>query len=251
MADQSEFPESQRDAIEAALQATGAAGVVALIAQFGTIAERRALYGLARKVLLKQTPVSLDTIITVAQAAIADLIAESAQQADADAANALKDGANIFSYNLSADLAPCWPGDDVVRETRHYEVGLAAAQDCLKWRHELHKGPWPFSIAWWAVGVHQLGLGNNAAAIEGFLQSYHHAELVVAGSEADPNTDFGCLVAEGYLGLAEEAAGVVGGAERYAAAIAKFEAVAAGEPGEAVDDAKFGISQLQTMKFRL
>ena len=251
MTDEIKFPETERAAIVGALDAVGAPGILAFIRKFASIDERKALYGLARRVLQAQLPIDLDAVQAVAEAGIADISAEAEKIEDTAAANALKDAANVLSYNFSADMAPCWPKDDTKREKRHLEAGLAAAKNCLKWRHELQKGPWPFSVAYWAQGVHQLALGSYAEAIESFQHSYHHAELVAAGAGADADRDFGCLTALGYLGLAEEAAGNPAGAARYADVLKKFRAIASGEPGEAADDAAFGIAQLETMKSRL
>ncbi len=245
------FPDTQLDAIREAFERGGAEGVIVFISQFETIDERKALYGAARRVILKRGEQNLDTVVTLIQKAIADCISASEAEPDPQLAAKIKDTANIFSYNLSADMAECWPEDHNPRSPHHFEIGLAAAEDCLRWRHELKKGPWPFSIAWWAKGVHQLSLGRAAEAVESFHQSYHHAELVAVGAQKDAATDFGCVLAIGYLSLAKIAAGDPAGAAEFESACDTFRTVAAGEPGEAADDAEFGLAQLETMHDRL
>ena len=73
---------------------------------------------------------------------------------DDQAREGLLQGASILSYNLSADLADCWPGDEKERTRAHFEAGLAAAKDCVRWREELQNPPGTLSMAWWAKGMH-------------------------------------------------------------------------------------------------
>ena len=94
---------------------------------------------------------SLDTRLELARLAMADALEleAAARPRDAGQADQLLDQANIWSFNLAADLAECWPGDDEPREDRHREAGLAAALDCLQWRRQLRKGnpnPTPFRL---------------------------------------------------------------------------------------------------------
>jgi hypothetical protein len=80
--------------------------------------------------------------------------------------------ANVLAYNLAADLAPCWPGDEMVREVHHSEVGVDLADNCLQWRVELGKGPDAFAIAHWVRGVHLLALECVEDAVEAFGESF-------------------------------------------------------------------------------
>jgi hypothetical protein len=80
----------------------------------------------------------------------------------------LKDTGNIFSYNLLADLADCWPDDDLPRERHHFEEGLRAAEDCIRWREELGKPNDRKAMAWWGKGAHLLSLDRANEAVDAF-----------------------------------------------------------------------------------
>jgi len=251
MSEDAAFPDRHVGDIKLAYADEKVDGIIKFIIGFKTLDERRALYGLARRTLARAETSDLDSITAIAQAAIAECIAAAETESDPELANKLIDAANVFSYNLSADMAECWPEDHTPRSTRHFETGLLAANDCLRWRHQLKKGPWPFSIAWWAKGTHELSLGLAAEAVESFQQEYHHAELVAAGDKKDPGVDFGCLVAQGYLALAQIAAGNAAGEELFAKICTTFQAVKDNSEGEAAEDAQFGLDQIQTMRARL
>jgi len=74
---------------------------------------------------------------------------------------------------------------------------------------------------------------------------------VAAGDKKDPGVDFGCLVAQGYLALAQIAAGNAAGEELFAKICTTFQAVKDNSEGEAAEDAQFGLDQIQTMRARL
>jgi hypothetical protein len=122
----------------------------------------------------------------------------------------------------------------------------------LCWRNELKKGPWSFSVAWWAKGAHELSLGRAADAVESFRESRRFSEAVLAEKEEKqyPNTDFGCVLANGYLGLALTAAGDSTGMAMFEQACDAFNTLIP-VGGEVGDDAKFGLEQIQTMQQRI
>lgn len=255
MDEELKFPDTHLVEIKSSYDERKAHGVIEFIGSFETIDERRALFGLARRTICRQENTDLDSLVAIAQAGIADCMraADTAKSAgDADAAYKLKDAANIFSYNLSADMAECWPQDSIPRTVRHFEIGLSASEDCLRWRHELNKGPWPFSIAWWAKGAHELSLGRPFEAVESFRKEKRYAELVLAEKDEklDPNSDFGCVIADGYLGLALTAAGDPTGIGIFQHACDAFTALIP-TGGDVGDDAKFGLEQVQTMRERI
>jgi len=235
-----------------AAEADGCAGIVEYIDGFDDDLERRVLYMFARQGLgSKDWPGrSLDLLIEVADAGMAELIRQAEAAPDKETRNKRVDGANVISFNLAADLADCWPGDDTPHEQRHFERGLKAAEDCLKWREMLGKPAGPFSMAYWVHGMHALSLGDTQTAISSFDSSLEYAREVAAdagaSTELAADSTFGVLLEAGYLGLAQWKAGEAGGQELYDRAIAAFTAQLADEDKQ--EDARFGIDQLETVK---
>lgn len=217
--------------------------------------QRRGLFSLASgKLSREEWPGrSLDSTIEIARAAIAEGVRQAEAETDPIEAGKRTDFANVLSYNLSADLADCWPNDERPREKRHFEAGLAAAEDCLRWREQLGKGPFPFSIAWWAHGMHALSLGDAARATESFEKSLHAAQEVARGDEratdAGADATFGVNLGVGYLGLARMRAGDPEGQTMFDSALAGFAAQKESHPEEELD-ADFGVSQLHTAELR-
>ena len=135
MAEELQFPDTHLEEMKAKYDQGKAQSVIEFIGRFPTIDERKALYSLAQRTFGRTDKPELDSLIAIVRAGIADLLGAAASARDAtniEAANRLTDAANAFSYNLSADLAECWPGDDSPRLLHHFEAGLAAAQDCLR-----------------------------------------------------------------------------------------------------------------------
>jgi len=57
---------------------------------------------------------------------------------DDQAREGLLQGASILSYNLSADLADCWPGDTLERTRAHFEAGRQRYQKaCDRFKAQL------------------------------------------------------------------------------------------------------------------
>src|SRR5690606_10357253 len=151
------------------------------------------------------------------------------------------DLANVIAYNASAAVADCWE-PRLPLERRHFEAGLALADRCLAWREALGKGPWPFSIAWWAKGMHLLSLDRPVEAAGAFERAVAYArEHAIAEGHADPELHdaFGIALSEGYRGVAEARAGLADGMARYEAACAAFARMIDR------DDADFGLAQLR------
>ncbi len=245
MIDAATFPACCWEDIKNRIEDRGPEAVLAFAAGFDDPARRRRLLAFAQSALAQRewAGKNLDGYLVVARAAIEEALAQSRSAAGAEA-DSLLDLANVLSYNLAADLAPCWPGDDVPRERRHLEAGLAASEDCLRWRAALGKGPRPFSIAHWAKGAHLLALGRAGEAVPEFA-----AALEAARRAGEPSTYLVDL-SEGWLGLAERAAGVPGGRERLDRAVQAF-ARAASAGGEAGEEAAGGLEQLRTAEARL
>jgi len=202
-----EFPESLWDElVERA--ARGGDAVRDRLAALPGDEHRRAAYAFAANALAMRDwkGKSLDVIVAVSDAAIAEGVRQSARAATDDDRRACTDWANVQSYNLAANLADCWSGDELPRARPHFERGLRAADDCLRWRRELAKGPGPFSMAHWAEGYHALALGDRDRAVAGFRESLRQAELAAtaAGCAAtlDSASTFAVVLGHGYLGLA-------------------------------------------------
>jgi tetratricopeptide (TPR) repeat protein len=248
-----EFPEVHWDEMRALMEKQGPEAVIEFIAPFPDDEQRRKLFSFARFAFAMREweGKNLDAVLAVANAGIEEGLRQAEAAASAEEAAKLTDYANVLSYNLSADLAECWPGDTLPRERRHFEAGLKAAEDCLHWREELGKGPGPFAMAYWAKGMHQLSLGDVAGAKESFQKSYD-ANVEVAReegtpAEVSPEAGFGLILADGYLGLAEWAGGDAAGQSRYEDAIAAFRAGAEKYPDKK-EDFQFGLDQLEWVK---
>jgi len=250
---QAEFPEVHWDEMRSLMEKEGPDAVVAFVAGFDDAEQRRKLFSFARFgfAMNEWEGKNLDAVVAVAGAGIAEGLRQAEAATSAEEAAKLVDYANVMSYHLSADLAECWPGDTLPRDKRHLEAGLKAAEDCIRWREELGKGPEPFGMAYWARGMHQLSLGDAKGAIESFRTSLDYnveaAKEAGEATEASPEAGFGLILAEGYLGLALWAAGDEDGKGRYDAAIAAFRTGAEEFPDKK-DDFQFGADQLEWLK---
>ncbi|MEZ5337376.1 MAG: hypothetical protein R3F46_03850 [bacterium] len=187
---QQDFFRQHWPALRQKLESGGAAAAVAWIDfSFQDELERRVLFLFARQgmVMGEWAGRSLDHCIEFADAAIAECLSQSARAADEETRNRRLDSANVASYNLAADLAWCW-GDDFPRAQRHYERGLKAAQDSLKWRRQLGKPAWPQSMACWAEGVHRMALADGQGAVQALQRALDLAvqDAAVQGLEAEP-----------------------------------------------------------------
>jgi len=247
-----EFPENRWDEMRTRMETGGVAAVADFVAGFND-EERRKLYSFAQRAFYGREweGKSFDGYIEIVNAGIAEGIRQAEAASDPEDSAKLLDFANVLSYNLSADLAECWPGDTVPRERRHFEAGLKAAEDCLRWREELKKGPFPFSIAYWAKGMHLLSLGETADALENFRKSFDYAREYAKAEGKDATVsaegDFGVILGAGYVGLAEWVQGAEAGQSRYEEAVAAFRE-GAEKYEDKRDDFRFGIDQLEWVK---
>src|SRR5258705_3282077 len=161
--------QKHKERLRAALEEGGADKFVALSQGTADPALRRKLYILARQVLpdRRTNQRRFDDVIRVARAGVAEALrqAELARaRSDAEEARECIDLANRLSYNLAADLAECWPGDEARRERHHLEAGLRAAYDCVVWRQELGKPPDRRAMAPLAPGGAQRSPGKLVRA---------------------------------------------------------------------------------------
>jgi hypothetical protein len=250
-----------RDKLRSVLEEGGGDRVVAFIQGTDEPALRRKLYSLARQALpdRKEGERRFDDVIRIARAGIAECLREAElarARADADEARECIDFANKLSYNLSADLAECWPGDEARRERHHFEAGLRAAYDCVVWRQELAKPPDRRAMAHWAAGMHQLSLRNLVEALCAFEAAFGLAlEAATASDGGDdgkpetyvnPNSDFSVILYYGYAGIARRLLGDEAGTRQLERACAAFsDTLKDPRDKEAEEDAEFGLNQLR------
>lgn len=255
--------DSQWPALKAAFEKDGAPAVIAAILGHSDPLERRVLFSFCRQGMLNSDwpGRSMDDFISIAEAGMAELLAQAEAETDPELKLKRVDSANAMSYNLAADLADCWPdsGDTRLsnalrRERRHFERGLRAAENCLRWRRELNKPAFGFSIAYWVKGMHELSLGLLEDARSDFASGLDYScQAALAdgkSTELSAKAAFGVLLAHGYLAMAETLLGDPGGAAHYDAAIDCFRQQTGSDDKEVAEDAAFGIEQLETVSSR-
>jgi hypothetical protein len=253
MDEQKDFPEVHWDEMRARMEKEGPEAVIAFVEGFDDAERRRALYSLAAGgfAMREWEGKNLDDHMAVVRAGIAEGLRQAEAALDAETSAKLLDYANVMSYNLSADLAECWPGDTLPRDKRHFEAGLKAAEDCIRWREEIGKGPGPLSMAYWARGMHLLSMGETAASLENFEKSFDYAveSAKAEGKDASVSAegDFAVILGAGYAGLAAWVAGDDKGQTRYEEAVAAFRDGAKKYDAKK-DDFQFGIDQLEWVK---
>jgi hypothetical protein len=252
--------QAHRDKLRSLLEEGGADRVVAFIQ--GTVEPelRRKLYSVARHALPDRASKErrFDDLIRIARAGIAEglRLAELARaRADAEDARQCIDFSNRLSYNLAADLAECWPGDEAPRDRRHFEAGLRAAYDCIVWRQELGKSPDRRGMAHWAAGMHQLSLKNVIESLCEFEASFGLAlQAAAAPGSGDqrpesfikPGGDFAVILYYGYAGIARHLLGDDSGTRQFEAACLAFAGTLEGTADkEDIEDAQFGLDQLR------
>ncbi len=254
------FSNAQWPGLRAAMETGGPEAAAAFIAGFADPLQRRVLYLYVNQGLVNQgwEGKNLDDYIALCELGQAELLAQAAAAPDEETRQARVNVANMLYYNLAADLADCWPEDGFKRERRHFEAGLAAAQQCITWREELNRPAANKGMAWWAAGMHQLSLGLAADSRNSFARSLEYAREDAREqgipAELDPRSTFSVILSEGYLALAElklaqagagDAAAAAAAHEHYAAACAAFTAQLE-SPG-LKQDAQFGLDQLATV----
>jgi hypothetical protein len=244
------FFDAQWPELKVALERDGAGAMAELIRSRDDAQERRVLFMFANRGMVggEWEGKNLDDYITVADAGIAEFLAQAGSASEPALSERLTDGANMLSYNLSADLADCWPGDPLPREERHFARGLKAALDCIHWRELLRKGPGPFSMAYWAKGMHELSLGRHADSMASFNQSLEYARRSARDAGTEPDIDFAVILGTGYLGITMAASGNTAGWEQLERAEGTFRNQLEQTGGNG--DASFGLEQLATVKQR-
>lgn len=239
-------------AIRDAVQSGGGEAVVALIEGQDDPVMHHLLYDVARRGLIFNDwrGKNFDDYITVIDAGIQRLLAE-AKAATAEGLVDVYRGLHALCYNLTADLADCWPDDDAPRSPDHHRRGLRAAEDCLRWLEHLPgPGDEPRTRDHWARGIHLLALGDPAAAAEAWELSLSHAEATALAAnkpaEISGDGDFPVILASGYLALIRWIEGDPSAETRFRAAIDAFLDQVRDETRRG--SAELGIGQLQKVR---
>lgn len=245
--------EQHRAAMKEAVKSGGGDAVIAYIKGFDSDPLRRVLYIASKQVLVPKDSADkrLDDLITVSDAGVAEMLRQAEHAVDEDTRAQCVHAAHIISYNLAAELADCWPGDDLPRTPAHHTRGMQAATDCLLWSQPAGQ-PMPISNDFWVRGIHQLALGDVAAAIRNWSASLEFAEEA-AQAQSEPTTvgpggTYAVNLNSGYLGLARWIDGDAEGQQAYEAAMNSFEAQLA--DAEKAEEAKLGLGQLRLTRER-
>jgi hypothetical protein len=227
----------------------GADGVLSYIDSFDSAERLKLFYSAHQGLFDRDHPMAdIDGYIAVVDAGIAEALRRSEAAPTAEESAGLLNTANVMSFNMAANLADCWPGDETVREPRHFERGLRAAEDCVRWRTELKKAAGPFALAWWAAGAHHLFLDQPERAHAAFSKQLNYASdaATAAGqsTEVKPEAPFSVLLAHGYVALSEMLLPLAAGRNRYHDVLHAFDKQIASPDAEIAEDAEFGIAQL-------
>jgi hypothetical protein len=249
-AEQKEFFEAHWPAMREAVEKGGGGAVVDYVKGIEDDLERRVLFVFARMGLVMGDweGKNFDDYITVCDAGINELLAQARSTGDEEIRQQRINGAHIISYNLAADLADCWPGDEEPRTKEHFERGLKAAEDCLGWcAPTVISG---LSMDWWVRGMHQLSLGQRTGALASWEKSLEYAQQAVKAEggteEISTESAFGIILGSGYVGLVKAILGKEGGFEQLEQAIGLFTTQMSDE--DLRNDAAFGIAQLQCVQ---
>jgi hypothetical protein len=103
-------------------------------------------------------------------------------------------------------------------------------------------------LAHWALGVHQLGSGALADAVESFKLSMEHSRIAAEEysrkAEVNGQGDWSFILNCGYLGIARALLNEPDGMAQYRASLEAYRLMAEEQP-EMGEDARFGSAQLE------
>ncbi len=248
-----DFAEQHWDEMRKRMEQGGAREVGAFIETFADPDQRRDLWSFAQKAFTGRDwrGKNFDRLIDLVGAGMDESLVQYAEATEPEIQQKTKEHANVMAFNLSAELAECWPGDERPRERHHLETGLALAEDCIRWRRQLGKPPERRALAYWAAGMHHLSLGNRREALGYFDIAAGLAAEQVAGTEKEgikAGGDYAAILYEGYAGLAASMLGDSAGRGRFDHAIRAFEGTVERSEGEPRDEAQFGLDQLRLVE---
>jgi hypothetical protein len=226
----------------------GADKVVALIRGVPDPAERRRLFGIAARVAGDRSDPArdFDALIAIIHAGVEDALAQAAAETDPTEAARRTEFADALAYDLSDNLAPFRPGDTAPRERRHFEAGLAAAQDCVRRRDDLGKPASSRFAAWWMRGVHQLALGRDEEAAASFERALDLARKAARGAPAAVvrGGDLDVVLSSACLGLATKS-------RLFDEACDALRTTSARDTGVAAETAAVALAQMRWFARRL
>jgi hypothetical protein len=210
--DAAEFFAAQRAALRKAAIDGGPIGAAGFVTGFEAFPERLILYTLSRQTLVMEpgVPSGLDAAIAVADAGIAEVAEFLDEPVGPVERQNLMRALHMLNFNLAADLADCWPDDDVPRERRHFERGLKAAEALLAPIFEGAVTPNVLANDYWVKGMHLLSLGRPGEAFDAWTSAAAQAGEAATRAGLPPTgvgSTLEVLLMSGYLGLAIVARG--------------------------------------------
>jgi hypothetical protein len=248
--EQKAFFEKHWQGLKQAVEKGGGTEAVSFIEKFEGL-EKRVMYSFARMGLVMGDwqNKNFDDYIIVVDHGIAMLEKEAEKAAEEHKVQWLK-RLHALNYNLSADIADCWPGDDQPRTQEHFVRALKAAEYCIKLQDTIRGGDGILSMDYWAKGMHEFSLGKMKEAVVSWTKSYEYAKESAKQDgktdEVTKNAPFGIILGLGYVGLARWKNGEDEGKAQYEKAITTFKEQTADE--KLKGDAEFGIAQLEKVR---
>jgi len=233
--------------ISVLLEEEGPQGVLEYIDGFSED-EQLELFSIARQVMVfgEWSQRNMEDLVMVSGAGIEKAMSMANSATDPSEIESLLDIANVMSFNLSADIAQCWPGDTLHRSDEVLQRGLSAALQCIEWRREMGKDDHSLYIAYWAAGMHQMSLNRPQESMYNLVQALNHAQQYTIDSGLTlglcPSAGFDLILAHGYLGIAMEMCGMED--DQYERALSAFRRGMEEYPDRS-NDYSFGIEQLE------
>ena len=251
IANEREFFDERWPKLRRVLEQQGPAAVVDAIMAEDSDRARAALFRFSRRglVLGEWHGKNLAAYLEVGDAAIAWLSHRAEESSDEERTEFLSVLAEL-TFNLAADIADCWPGDDEPRRAEQFQRAMEIAEQSVGLREELHRSDHSKHLGWWAFGYHQLRLGHTDTASDSMERSLEHARRA-AREAGEPDgvssrAPFAVLIGAGYLALARIADDEPSGPDLYAEALAALRAQL--DDPDKQEDARFGIDQLERVR---
>jgi hypothetical protein len=135
----------------------------------------------------------LPTVVAIACAGVARVLAAAAEAEDSDDTYELKSLAKAILYDLASFSWPGWDEQDVDISPTDASSGLGAARFNLSLALELDKGDLPVSRAHWMLGAHLLTGGHEREAKGSFERAARFAEKAGAAAEMELSVAFSHL----------------------------------------------------------
>lgn len=170
---------------------------------------------------------NMATIADVGDAGLDLILKLAAAETNETRKGTLDFAANVLGYNVAANLAGCWPEDDLPRQPRHYEIGLKAIDVAIDWRTRVGMPAQNLAGVWWLKGQHQLGLGDYASVLVAWQTAYDYTLKAVdeAGNDSAVSdaSSPSHVVNSGYLGIGHVLNGDQSGMAAYQTAVSLLE----------------------------